>query len=900
MIQTETIERGADEKPAPADPTREGYEFKGWKRSTDPQTGNVTYEAQWEQIPETKKIRTYIDPQDETGNIVIKSKHEGESGYDVVPDDPKHNDMDFVDWVKGEDAAGNEIWTAVYKPDCDNPQNKITVIYEDIGPDGTEDRLQTSYIEEGEEIPPYTGEIPEKEGYTFDGWNAPEEIKDEDGKVTAYIFTAKWTKNPEPPSHWVTYVDPDGTTIYMEKTTVKDGEPDPEAPKPVKEGYVLEGWDKKTDADGNETYTAKWKAITHSVTYVDPDGTVYQETKDLKEWDEEPPAPKNPTKADGIFGGWERSEDKDGNVTYTAKWLPVTHTVTFVDGRSGDVLDKATDVPVHGNVDKIPAPKTYDNYEFKGWRTPDGKLVTDLKVEDVTSDLVYTAVYECTIVPAPNDYVVTYVDSRTGEVLKDETVYEHGSSTVPTPKTYEGYRFKGWRTPDGEIVTELTVEDVTSDLTFTALYDRVYDEAVVISRLIHYKYINENGEEVQEDVVNSVRFTRQAIVDAVTGETTFTEWTPRYQTYPRVDSPEIEGFTPDHAYIDEQTVWPNGDNEELWVIYNPIEYEEVKDFTRTVKYRYYTEDGEEASADVVQKVVLKRSYTLDPDTKEKVYGEWVMAEASQEAVSPEIEGFKADKLFVSAFMPDLHDPHDGADEYVIYNKIPEPVPETIWVTYVDPDGTVYVEKTTINKGDPEPAPPADPEKSGYVFGGWRRTTDDNGNVTYTANWVKEGETPPDTYWVTYIGPDGEVYMVKTYVDKGEKEPEGPDPKDMVKSGYIFDGWDKEVDDDGNITYIAKWKKTEEPVDPTKPADPTDPSKPSDPGQPVTPQGGQSGQRGQSGTAIDPATGKVVPGGTSGAGTGDTNYTFIWIIVAAAAAAAAAIAAVAVKRRKKEE
>jgi hypothetical protein len=587
----------------------------------------------------------------------------------------------------------------------------------------------------------------------------------------------------------------------------------------------------------------------------------------------------------------------------------------------------------------IPDAPVHEDYEFKGWRTPEGELVTELKIEDVTSDLVYTAVYEPTIVPAPKDYEVTYVDSRTGEILKDETVYEHGSSIVPAPKEHEGYQFKGWRKPDGTIVQELTVEDVTSDLTFIALYDRVYEEAIGISRKIHYRYTNENGEEVQEDVTNYVRFTRQAIVDAVTGETTFTEWTPRFETYPKVISPEIEGFTPDRPYIEEQTVWPNGENEELWVIYKPVEYEEIQSFTRTVKYRYYTADGEEASADVVQTVQLKRTYTLDPVTKEKVYGPWVMTGSSQEAVSPEIDGFEADKANIPAFVPDLENPQDGEDEIVIYNKVEKTftvtfvdgfgetlkvqkdVPEhgsaeapddpvhdgyvfTGWdvtfdditgdvkvtaqwektrtVTYVDTDGTVH-QKNVIGVDEGEPPAPKDLVKSGFIFDGWDREEDKDGNVVYTARWKKIDDPQPKSYWVTYVDEDGKIYIAKTTIDEGEKEPDAP--KDMVKNGFVFDGWERTVDDEGNVTYTAKWKKAETPAEPSSTTAPT------------VPQGTQAR------TVTDPRSGNTVtivtPDSTRGAGTGDTNNTFIWIIVAAAAAGAA-ITAVAVKRRKRDE
>ena len=40
-----------------------------------------------------------------------------------VPADPKHNDLQFVGWVKSVDAGGNTIFVAKYKADCANRAN---------------------------------------------------------------------------------------------------------------------------------------------------------------------------------------------------------------------------------------------------------------------------------------------------------------------------------------------------------------------------------------------------------------------------------------------------------------------------------------------------------------------------------------------------------------------------------------------------------------------------------------------------------------------------------------------------------------------------------------------------------------------------------------------------------
>lgn len=155
---------------------------------------------------------------------------------------------------------------------------------------------------------------------------------------------------------------------------------------------------------------------------------------------------------------------------------------------------------------------------------------------------------------------------------------------------------------------------------------------------------------------------------------------------------------------------------------------------------------------------------------------------------------------------------------------PTPAEKTHWVEYVDPDGTVYLVRTTVKEGESEPAAPANPSKTGYNFEGWIRTVDENGNITYTAKWEAIEPTPddptppaPQNPWVRYIDADGNIiYMDKTEFDANGSEP--PAPANPTKDGMVFDGWDRQVDEDGNVTYTATWKP-ESKVTPTpaKPA-----------------------------------------------------------------------------------
>ena len=130
-------------------------------------------------------------------------------------------------------------------------------------------------------------------------------------------------------------------------------------------------------------------------------------------------------------------------------------------------------------------------------------------------------------------------------------------------------------------------------------------------------------------------------------------------------------------------------------------------------------------------------------------------------------------------------------------KAREPEPEYINVRYIDRDETILSED--IVRGTSEPVQPVDPEREGYIFGGWRRSEDENGNVTYEARWIELPE--PGQIVVTYVDGLGNTIQ-SDVITRGENEPLQPAAPE--RDGYIFGGWLREMDEGGNVTYTANW------------------------------------------------------------------------------------------------
>lgn len=136
----------------------------------------------------------------------------------------------------------------------------------------------------------------------------------------------------------------------------------------------------------------------------------------------------------------------------------------------------------------------------------------------------------------------------------------------------------------------------------------------------------------------------------------------------------------------------------------------------------------------------------------------------------------------------------------------------ITVTWKDGYTNTPIKTVTVDKGitdaELKKLYPQDPTRDGYVFTEWKKQTDENDNITITAQWNA-------LYTVTFDTDGGAPIPSVQSVEKGKTATE---PTNPAKNGYTFDGWYK-VNDNGameaakydfttpviaNITLKAKW------------------------------------------------------------------------------------------------
>ena len=152
---------------------------------------------------------------------------------------------------------------------------------------------------------------------------------------------------------------------------------------------------------------------------------------------------------------------------------------------------------------------------------------------------------------------------------------------------------------------------------------------------------------------------------------------------------------------------------------------------------------------------------------------------------------------------------------------------TYTVTYTDGvDGEeVFADQvySDLLSGTATPAFNGNPEREGYVFGGWNPAVAETvtGNVTYVATWKEDKNhngIPDDEeqkYTIKYTdGANGTIFEDQIYEDLLVGMPVPAFEGTPERVGYVFAGWGSDFSDtvEGNVVYIATWEKIPETGD----------------------------------------------------------------------------------------
>lgn len=213
---------------------------------------------------------------------------------------------------------------------------------------------------------------PEREGYTFSGWD----------RAFAYVqsdLTVKALYNIN--SYYLTYYI-DGA--QYDKISYKYNEEITVLEEPEKVGHTFSGWsDIPTNMPAHDVEVyGTFEANTYTVTFVDMDDSVISE--ETVKYGEAAHAPEAPVHEGYDFAGWDRDTSKiTSDMTVKALYDVQTFTVTFVDF-DDTILD--TQIVNYAEAAKAPANPERDGYIFDGWDADFSSVKSDMTVKALYSE----------------------------------------------------------------------------------------------------------------------------------------------------------------------------------------------------------------------------------------------------------------------------------------------------------------------------------------------------------------------------------------------------------------------------------------------------------------------------------------------------------------------------------
>ena len=616
---------------------------------------------------------------------------------------------------------------------------------------------------------------PTKEGYTFAGWSGTD-ISGTEKAVTINNatgnreYTANWTAN----QYTITFDTNGGSKI--DPITQDYGTKITAPANPAKEGYTFAGWSERipeTMPANNLTIKAKWTINKYTITF-DTDGG--SEVKSITQnYGAAITAPANPAKEGYTFAGWDENIPANmpaKNMTIKAKWTINQYTVTF---KNGDEVVKSAEMNYGSTIAEPKAPDK-EGYTFKGWQGYTDNMTVPAR------NVTFTA--QWTI----NQYTLTF---KNGETVYKTITQDYGTAIAkPADPTKTGYTFDGW---DAEIPTTMPAGDMTIKAQWTANQYTVKFDA--------------NG---GEGTMEATSFTYDAEQKLTKNSFTragynFTGWKLGTASYG--DEATVKNLTAEvGATVTLVAQW--GINR----------YTVSFDTDGGTTIAPITQDY--GTAIIAPKDPTKTGYTFDgwdraipgtmPAENMTVKAQWKI---NQYTITFDTDGGSAVASITQDYGTAIAKPTDPTKTGYTFGGWDKTIPATMpannltikaqWkinqytITF-DTDGGSAVTSITQDYGTTI-AKPTDPTKTGYTFAGWDKEipgTMPAGDMTVTAKWKI------NQYTITFK--NGETVYKTITQDYGTAITK---PADPTKTGYTFDGWDKEIPEAmpaGDMTVTAKW------------------------------------------------------------------------------------------------
>ena len=284
--------------------------------------------------------------------------------------------------------------------------------------------------------------------------------------------------------------------------------------------------------------------------------------------DPDPHSPKYPDDISNTNSDVKRTIDykfKDGKIAQPTvnDSLHFERTVV-IDKVTGDVLSDTWTPSQDFNDIQTPAIQGY---------TPDRAVVSDKNIGHDHQNIIEHVVYS----PDTQHMTITYVDDTTHETLKQDKLdgtsdQDANYTTSDTIKKYidSHYKLVSDSTNGKDLIFD---HDDNADQTYEVHFvhnTHTINQTTSPKQTVHYIYADDLARQgkAADDNVQQLSFKRDGYNDEVTGIDHWNAWIPANSQYKAVDSPVVQGYTPDKSVIEKSTVNPTDKDTEITVVYN--------------------------------------------------------------------------------------------------------------------------------------------------------------------------------------------------------------------------------------------------------------------------------------------------------------------------------------------
>ncbi len=493
----------------------EGWVYKTWRDDqtgrlynfTTPATSSVAFTARWRRQTEPPHTVWFSPRNGTSGMPSITVAHGQHIALAQIPTGITRTGYDLEGWYTNDfftnkwDFATDKVTSDLTLYANWTPQTHVVQF---VDTDGTPlaDQQSVPYGAQATKPDPN----PQKEGYRFSGWHAPDEREGYAYSFTRPVYedltlTAMWT-----PLHTVT-LNANGGTVSPTSYVVRDGRwisheyGISDLPTPTRDGHLFKGWyyyvaDETAQgwhfgdrysvsypvrADitviamwepvsapdpGPDPTTKTWKVVFDSKggTPVDTQAVVDGQCASMPD-----PAPTGLAGftfdrwyADGQVNEYDFNTPVTSDLVLRAGWMPITYDVTYERGNGEEPFVEKIGCGSCMNEPSIENP-TRDGFVFKHWAKNGEQVPYDFTLP-VTQNMTLAAVWA-------QLHTVTFDAAGGGEV--DSQPVEHGQTVVePQGLVKEGHVLRCWYLTDPDVPYDFATP-VEADVTLHAAWDEV-------------------------------------------------------------------------------------------------------------------------------------------------------------------------------------------------------------------------------------------------------------------------------------------------------------------------------------------------------------------------------------------------------------------------------------------